>query len=370
VEKNCTEMYIGVMIRSYGVTSNGQRTYSTTRGSASYNLGLDINANIPNKRPVIMDAKVEPTRGDSNDIFRFSVVYKDPQNETAKHVELWLDGEFFKELSPVSLLTYNYTVGVEYFIEVPGRQIGTDAFHNFNISASDGKEWAIKKESGSRKISGPIVDDNIAPQSDWGDAFIVALVEDTDVTWLVLDDLFSDPNSIEPSFTYLILDERGEWDDRNYEDENLTVEIVNNGTVGVPEFRLKIMPEPNVNGVFTVRINASDGEFFEKFAELDIVIEIAPVNDPPEMRSIGSSSLQEWDEQFMYDVEQEEMVEVRVRAQDMDGDELEFSWDIGDVLTSPMEGVNYGFNSSSGDLWFIPGDGDVPGFETVVTVTD
>ncbi|MEA3559747.1 MAG: PKD domain-containing protein, partial [Candidatus Thermoplasmatota archaeon] len=71
-----------------------------------------------------------------------------------------------------------------------------------------------------------------------------------------------------------------------------------------------------------------------------------------------------------YDVEQEEMVEVRVRAQDMDGDELEFSWDIGDVLTSPMEGVNYGFNSSSGDLWFIPGDGDVPGFETVVTVTD
>ncbi|MEA3558751.1 MAG: hypothetical protein U9R75_05795, partial [Candidatus Thermoplasmatota archaeon] len=61
VEKNCTEMYIGVMIRSYGVASNGQRTYSTTRGSASYNLGLDINANIPNKRPVIMDAKVEPT---------------------------------------------------------------------------------------------------------------------------------------------------------------------------------------------------------------------------------------------------------------------------------------------------------------------
>ncbi len=368
-EKNCTEMYIGILIRSYGVTSNGQRSYSTGRGSASYSMDCSIEANIPNKRPVLWDSRVEPDRGRTSDIFRFSVTYFDPQNESAKYVELWLDGDFFRELQPVSLESYDYADGVEYYVEVPGSQVGKDQFHTFNISASDGRDWATGKPNGTRTIQGPIVDDNLPPTSNVGDTLLIELQEDSGDSWLVLDDLFSDPNTIDEPLSYRIRNERGQWS-LEYSDDNLTAKIVNNGTEEEPEFRLKISPEPDVNGMFSIRVNASDNEFFEKYAEVEVMLSIDPVNDPPKLKSIRSSTIQEFDEQFTYDVEQEELVEVWLRAEDIDGDDLQFHWDIEDVLSNPVNGENFDFNATTGDMWFIPGDADVGSFETMVQVSD
>lgn len=370
LEKNCTEMYVAFMIRSFGVDSNGNRQYSLDRGTVTYNAGFNIRPNIPNKRPVMMDAKVEPMRGRSTDIFTFSVQYFDVQNDSAQQVELWLDGEFFKDLQQEPLNSYNYSRGVRYFVNVPGSQIGKDALHTFNISASDGRDWATGKENGTRTMSGPIVDDNLPPKSDVGDALLLNIIEDSEAVWLGLDDLFSDPNGNEMGFIYTILNEEGEWDERQYTDENLTVDIVNNGTLGEPDFRLRILPQPNVNGEFRIWLNASDGEFFEKFTELELIIMISPVNDDPMIKMIGASLIQEWDLSFSYDIEQGEMFEISVRAEDMDGDALEYQWDIGEVLKNPKEGVNYGYNSSNGDLWFITGDADVPSFQTMISIDD
>jgi PKD repeat protein len=51
-------------------------------------------------------------------------------------------------------------------------------------------------------------------------------------------------------------------------------------------------------------------------------------------------------------------------------DTLTFAWDIGDILSENQRGTDYDFDPTTGDLWFYTTDGDIPEFETVVSVSD
>ena len=97
---------------------------------------------------IIHDARVEPTSGISADIFKFYVTYRDPQNETPREIVLWKDGSFFKTLSRSDGAGLDFTAGVQFETDVTGSQMGSDGSYKFNISATDGKDWAIDPESG------------------------------------------------------------------------------------------------------------------------------------------------------------------------------------------------------------------------------
>jgi len=368
IEKNCTEMYIGMYIQSLGIDSRGQRSYGTSTGSATYNLLADISGNIPNNRPQLLNARVEPSKGWSSTMFTFSVLYRDVNNETPASIDLWLDGEPFRKLSRMDGEGLDHVEGVVYSADVLGSQIGRDAYHNFNFSATDGRDRVLGKESGLRLINGPLIDDNLPPQSDVGDGAVVTVLEDSPEIWVNLETFFSDPDP-GTVFTYRVLDEDGEWNYK-YRDTNLKAEIVNNGTEEEPEYRMKVYLEPDVNGIYTLRLNATDNSFFPRYVETDLIFEVIPVNDPPEIKRVGSVNVELFDKVDFYK-EQGEMVEITIVAVDLDGeDELKYEWDIGDRLSHGVKDETYGWDEETGDLWFRTTDGDVPGFETTLVVTD
>ncbi|MFW3145247.1 MAG: PKD domain-containing protein [Thermoplasmatota archaeon] len=371
LERNCTEMYIGFMIQTFVISPNGQVTYGSRWGSASLSVSTNLFARIPNNRPVLKNGKVDPIKGTSAETFTFSVEYYDLQNETPSYIGVWLDGEHFQKLMPMPDEGSDHVAGVRYGIDVPGYQVGKDFDHTFNFSAFDGKDWALKDESGVGMFMGPYVDDNLAPQSEVGEGTIIELQEDSDPYVLTLGELFTDPNlDTVLNFGLKYPDGTVRMD---YNDENIHLAIRDEGEGGIPVYKLFITPKPDVNGLFAFRLNATDGpnEHFAKFAEIDLFINVAPENDDPYLKYIDSSPVREWDENFEYDVDQGEMVEVSVVAQDVDKDDtLLFHWNIEEVLSDPRRGINFDFNETSGDMWFVTSDADVPGFTATVTVTD
>ncbi|MBN1389226.1 MAG: PKD domain-containing protein [Candidatus Thermoplasmatota archaeon] len=374
LEKNCTEMYIGIVIRSYGInpSSPAGRSYLLmTEGMTSYAMNYDISANIPNKRPQLMDAAVDRTIGKSSDIFGFSVIYRDIQNESARFVELWKNGAPFKMLAPDAESGENYVTGVRYETEVLGSQIGSDGDYHFNISASDGKDIALDLLSGIG-IFNVRIDNNLPPQSNFGERFAVRTTEDSAPVWIVLDNVFTDPD-MDPLLTYSMLHGDGIYKGYQYtlEGEGFEAELINNGTELAPEWRLVVEPAENVNGQIEVVVNATDNAVFSRSAEVTFVLDIRPVNDPPVIKRVGSVDTTKFKTAEFYNLEQGEMEELSIIAEDIDGgDILKFTWNIGEVLSSARRGKDYDWNQSKGDIWFTTTDGDVPGFDTIVTVSD
>ncbi|MGA1866605.1 MAG: PKD domain-containing protein, partial [Thermoplasmatota archaeon] len=348
------------------------RTYLVmTEGRTNYAINYDISANIPNRRPQLKDANVDRSVGISSDVFSFSVIYSDPQNESAKTVELWKDGEPFKVLSPDPDSGENYVTGVLYETMVIGSQIGPDGDYDFNISAWDGKDWAVDPPSGVRTFTVRI-DNNLPPQSNVGETFIYKTIEDSDPVWIPLDTVFADPD-IDTELTYALLHPDGTFKGYLYtlEEEDFKASLVNNGTVLAPEWRLVVEPGENVNGQIHIVVNATDNAVFPRSVEVNFTIDIKPVNDPPVIKRVGSIDTTKFKTAEFYNLEQGEMEELTIIAEDIDeGDVLRFSWDIGEMLSHSRSGTNYDWNQSTGDLWFTTTDGDVPGFETTVTVTD
>ncbi|MGA1820605.1 MAG: PKD domain-containing protein [Thermoplasmatota archaeon] len=374
IEKNCTEMYIGLLIRSFGVNPSqpSGRTYQImTEGRTSYILKYDISANIPNKRPQLLTAAVDKLEGRSDDTFTFSVTYRDPQNESAKTVELWKDGEFFRKMLPLSSSGEDYVKGVRYETQVFGSQIGSDGDYFFNISASDGKDWAVDPQSGI-KVFSVRVDNNLAPSSKWKD-YPVETTEDPDTIWVVVDSLFSDYDEGDV-LSYSLLHPDGVFRGPNYilrVEDRFEAQLINNGTQAAPEWRLKVDVEENVNGILPIVVNATDDAVFSRSVEVTVKLDVKPVNDPPVIKRVGAVDTSRFKTADFHHLEQGELEEISIVAEDIDeGDVLKFTWDIGSILKNARRGTNYDWNRSSGDLWFRTTDGDVPGFETTITVSD
>jgi PKD repeat protein len=370
IEKNCTEMYLGILIRSYGIdpTNPGGRTYQImTEGRTTYSIIYDISANIPNRRPQLLDAGVDKSQGDSEDVFTFSVVYKDPQNESARIVELWKNDAPFKEMSPVITEGNDYVKGVRYETDVRGSQIGSDGIYKFNISGSDGKDWAVDPESGLRTFMVKI-DNNQAPEST-KEFENIETIEDTDPIWIVLDSYFDDWDM--SKLTYTVFDE-----DRNeylntWKADNFTATVVNNGTEVQPEWRLVMDINENVNGEIHVIVNATDDGYFPKSAEMDFIFSIEAVNDPPVIKRVGGVPTELFKKADFSHLEQGELEEITIVAEDIDiEDVLTFTWNIGELLSKNTRGTDYDFDPDTGELWFYTTDDDVPGFETTITVSD
>jgi len=370
IERNCTEMYIGIMLKSYGIDPNNPsgRTYQImTEGRTNYVINYEISANIPNRRPQLQNAMVDRSLGLSGDVFTFSVIYKDPQNESAKIVELWKNGEPFREMSPVAGQVKDYVAGVRYETDVVGSQIGSDGEYYFNISGNDGKDWAVDPESGLRTFHVRI-DNNKAPEA-LEEIVEIDTEEDSEPIWIVLDNYFNDPEMSEFSYTMYLDD--GITPVTTLRADNYTARIMNNGTEAQPEWRLVMDINENVNGQTPILINGTDEGVFPKSIEITFLFDIAPVNDPPVIKWVGAVKTVIFKTAEFRNLDQGDLEETRIIAEDIDdGDILTFSWDIGEILAQTQRGSDYDYDPDTGDLWFLCTDGDVPGFETTISVSD
>jgi len=366
--QNCTEMKIGIMIEFFGVTSSGGVSYTPIDAYTGYNLGYSYYAKIPNKRPILVNGKVSPLRGTSSDIYEFTVTYMDENNNTPVGVYLYLDGQFLKDMTASPGEGSDFSVGVEYSVKVLGSTIGSDREHTFNFSAHDQEHWAFIV--GEQVKDGPIVDDNLPPEA-IKPVELVQLEEDSKPTYLDLAPLFDDPNP-GTQLEYRLVKEEGEKATQ-LNNRNFTATIQNNGSVESPEWVLKVMPKPDVYGVFSFLINASDRDpLYPKYTELEIRLNIAPTNDDPIIRYVRVDS-ENYDLDNILDWERDQGARIEmsiIGAEDPDGDELSFDCDIDEVLYGPKKGVNYDWDPDTGEGWFVTGDDDVPGFEFTITVSD
>ena len=370
VEKNCTQMYIGIVIRSYGVDSQSTagRTYQImTEGRTNYVIDYEIDAHIPNNRPQLLNSSVTPDVGTSSDIFEFIVTYRDLNNHSAESVNLWLDDQFFRSMSPMAGEGTNNVLGVRYSTTVLGSSLGADMYHSFNFSANDEEDWALDRDVGVH--IGPVVDDNQAPGAVRPQE-IVELYEDQEEYIIELDVLFEDPDPL-TKFSYDLIDADGN-EVKSYTTGNLTATIFNNGSAEILQWALKVVPVKDVSGIFYVHVNATDDGFHSKSAQVEIKFIISPENDDPEMRYVKIDS-ENYESEYIlsFTREQNERVEVTIiGAEDKDGDELTYHWDIDQWLADPAKGHNYDWDVETGVGWFVTNDADVGTMYTRIGVTD
>lgn len=371
LRKNCTRIEIGMVMFTFGLDSRNpnlnQKQYSLTQGATSYTLSGDVYLDVPNKRPVLKDPVITPMKGRSSDTFRFSVTYIDFDNETPQQIWLYRNGEQFKPLSAITGgSSMNHRLGVEYFVEVPGTVLGKNKVHVMNFSASDGEDWALETINalGNFLVT---VDDNTAPTTTKGEIFTVELSEDQDEEQLVVDELFTDPDAMN-DLTFFINSSIAGW---------------TTGTVDHPMFMatlvppreeetetvLKITPKEDVHGSAYLELKAVDNGFGTKEAFVTLDIQIAQINDDPEIVRVERKTLDGRDS-LTFEVKQLDKQELDILAEDRDGDTLSYSWNIEESLSDPVFGENYYINSTSGECWVIPDDPDVPRMEFTIAAED
>ena len=366
VSRNCTQMYVGFLIMTFGMDASGIRQYSNEVGNTNYNALFKIIPQIPNNRPVLGQGMVEPMTGNSQTIFKYSVLYIDWNNQTPAWINVWANGKYLRSLSPDDSHR-DHVLGVTYSVSVPGSAIGPNQLNTFNFSASDGEDIALFRSDGLGPFSGPIINDNLPPKTTVSSPYTIDMKEDQEDLWLHLEPLFTDPDD-STVFSFQIMDEDGDWGVQ-YDDGQIKARIYNNGTFKDPDYWLSISLGKDVNGIFMLTINASDNAFYPEYAELDLRIVIENINDRPVIEMVGNVRIGDRT-RIDLDTEQGKRVNMQVLATDVDGDTLTYHWDIASVLHGAKKGVNFDLNASSGELWFITSDPDVPQLMTTLTVSD
>jgi hypothetical protein len=370
LNKNCTKMIIGMVIQTFGLDSNNpninNKQYTAVDGSSQYSITGTISAYIPNNRPILTDASVMPRRGRSNEMYNFSVTYFDANNHTPEQIWLWKDGSPFRELSPLNGSGQDNTLGVAYGVSVPGSILGKNQAHTMNFSVYDGEDWARQEPSGLNTFI-VVVDDNLPPSSLVGETYDIFMEEDESTREIELDPLVTDPDPL-TDFDFYLLGSSGGWT-TTYSDENITGVISMRSQTG-PHV-LRITPKKDRHGTFVLTVNATDNGVFAKSVYMDVIVHVEDVNDDPEIRRVANLKVEEDAKTLTLEYEQDENVTLDIAAEDIDtSDILHYDWNLEEVISDPREGVNYGINHTTGEMWFIPGDSDVPEVAINLIVTD
>jgi len=180
---------------------------------------------------------------------------------------------------------------------------------------------------------------NIPPKWNNGSTDYFVIDEDDPPIYIELVNLWNDLNK-DDTIDYLIWNETlnggdGDWEPRksNYPIiseiimDNLTIQIINNGTIFLPEEVLNITAKKDKFGIHEIQIGARDDA--EVYAKHNITIEINPINDPPIINNTKKWTRFLPDELTVQSnkiiVNEENDVKIQVSAYDIDGDNFVFS---------------------------------------------
>jgi hypothetical protein len=105
----------------------------------------------PDNPPLLSNYKVTPSTGTATTIFKYSVTYKDQDNNAPTYMNITITGVGTFTMVEVDLLDYTYTDGKNYYYEYSGLGAGT---HSYTVSTSDGTNPVSVGATGPT-VSGP-----------------------------------------------------------------------------------------------------------------------------------------------------------------------------------------------------------------------
>ncbi|MBU7028332.1 MAG: IPT/TIG domain-containing protein [Theionarchaea archaeon] len=96
---------------------------------------LNVVEDPPDNPPELLSYQVTPSSGTSTTIFRYTVTYKDQDNNAPTYVTITITGVGTFNMTETDPSDYTYMNGKDYYYEYSGLGTGT---HSYTISASDG----------------------------------------------------------------------------------------------------------------------------------------------------------------------------------------------------------------------------------------
>lgn len=126
-------------------------TFSITDGLLSDTETITITVTDTNRAPSLVSGNVSPSSGTIFTTFTYRANYSDPDNDAPVFVGLFVDGDFFDDMTQENPSDTNYVDGATFFITVTGEELGK-SMHSFFFDASDGKDVVI-----SENFTGPNV---------------------------------------------------------------------------------------------------------------------------------------------------------------------------------------------------------------------
>ncbi len=129
-------------------------------------LTIHVVEDPPDNPPQLTNYQVTPSSGTTTTIFRYSVVYKDQDNNAPTYVTITITGVGTFNMVESDSQDYNYMDGKNYYYEISGLGTGT---HSYTISASDGTNPVSIGATGPT-VSGPntapyLLSPQVAPSS-------------------------------------------------------------------------------------------------------------------------------------------------------------------------------------------------------------
>jgi 5-hydroxyisourate hydrolase-like protein (transthyretin family) len=156
-----------------------------------------------NRKPVLSDPSVTPSKGNSGQVFTYSVVYSDPDGNAPEFVKVYIDGSADSNariMTKADVSDNNYKDGVRYICKVSGLSVGS---HTYFFTASDGTESALS----TSVLTGPIVYVNHSPTLTAGS---VSPASGNDITEFTYTVTYKDEDGDAPKFVKVYIDGTGE----------------------------------------------------------------------------------------------------------------------------------------------------------------
>ncbi len=324
--------FLGFYVQSYGMRVNKleDRLYpflnniaEITTGWATFTIEEAGTSKI--SRPELSKVSVVSTTtnsiyGRTYDSYKYSVVYKQPENKPPIITYLsafGLEGEIWETMVKVSKKTTKqdvFKLGCRYEFVLSGALLGEGNHHVFQLHFKDHNSWASGSIELGKTWHGPYISNNIRPYIRPTAPTELTLYEDDNTTFFDLNSIFEDTD-LKEELNFSIAEPKDELAERvwgkYYSDQILEAKIVNNT-------RLRIDLRPNKFGDVVVLLNVSDKKFYYLNSTFEFTIKVLPVNDPPQII-----------EYFSYIVLKEDQKNTEINLNDhfadpIDGDELTF----------------------------------------------
>lgn len=343
VEANATRFFIGVC--SDTKTINGSDPAdgpyvmedANQDGWGEYDLDINFRALEPDFSPQLYGGSVTPLEGRTTDTFKYSVGFRDKNNNTPDEIKVTIDGSDDYTMTKKAGQGTNHELGVIYEASVPGTTLG-EGPHTYKFWAND--TTGLPATGDTLTHNGPTIDDNRKPTVSQDPSIVMN--EDDPPKYL---DLMSYVNDQDGDDLIFKIRDGVSWTTRTSTDLGTYDVISSNKT-------LLIDLNENQFGEDTLYINVSDAKSWV-VNPLEITVTVLSVNDPPEITKVGTESVIE--RKVTVDIYEDEWTNFTVTAEDpVEGDTLTFSSDIGSVVKNG----EYIFDDSTGAFGILPTNDD------------
>lgn len=96
----------------------------------------------PNNEPELKNGNVEPSQGDEQDHYNFTVEYYDEDNDPPAYVQVVINNYTMYTMIPENASNTDYRNGTKYYVTIDGNLLGAGN-HTYKFEASDGIDQAI-----------------------------------------------------------------------------------------------------------------------------------------------------------------------------------------------------------------------------------